>query len=584
MPQNNSIAEYVLVAGGGALTAPVSDVTQEYLITGSATLAGSYTFAESGTVEAGQMYVVHYNATMTLGGNSITIFGRVLTQEQALNKFVLVAIYSGTSFSTFILPDTGLLGRFYHGVTANTVLAAGGTVSLNPALAKGFQTFGSAVSPSLLAGYAVTSTGTPIEGDEFWCLWTGGVVPNGQTVTIFGEVLSDSQVLNGGVLVHVVYSGSAWVVLEGATIPSSSIVSKSYAQLQTLVAASTLQINTTYFVNDRNLWIKAISSNKFELQGSFKMLAPDYQDVSGLFGGVWISTMGLPAIGDLYSYNNFMWSSVTGAVGTAPSGDAVNWLCVGTYGSGTWKDWVNKTGSYYQEEIYACEYDFINDWVQLLHDKRRGNKIGGSYQYEQTVSNGFNVIDKFQWGRNTQLSNRAIEAYLNNVNTTGVYTANELVAGGELVLAVASSSNLILINNINTSAIVYEASLTIPTASVLTLFATPLDIVAAPGAGYAIEVIAASGSMTYNSIAYATNGKLQLITDTATKPQTETTANGFLFGTATRIAKFPLSTPTAIGETQLIANKSLKVAVDAGNPTAGNSDIKVYVLYRIIEI
>ena len=131
---------------------------------------------------------------------------------------------------------------------------------------------------------------------------------------------------------------------------------------------------------------------------------------------------------------------------------------------------------------------------------------------------------------------------------------------------------------------IYEAELSIATAAVLTLNATPLTIVAAPGAGYAIEVIAASGSMTYNSIAYATNGKLQLITDTATKPQTETTANGFLFGTATRIAKFPLSAPTAIGETQLIANKSLKVAVDTGDPTAGNSGIKVYVLYRIITV
>lgn len=131
---------------------------------------------------------------------------------------------------------------------------------------------------------------------------------------------------------------------------------------------------------------------------------------------------------------------------------------------------------------------------------------------------------------------------------------------------------------------VQQASLSIPTASVLTLNATPLEIVAAPGAGYAIEVIAASGSMTYNSVAYATNGKVQLITDTATKPQTETAANGFLFGTATRIVKFPLSTPTAVGETQIIENKSLKVTVDSGNPTAGNSDIVVYVLYRLIEL
>ena len=131
---------------------------------------------------------------------------------------------------------------------------------------------------------------------------------------------------------------------------------------------------------------------------------------------------------------------------------------------------------------------------------------------------------------------------------------------------------------------VQAASLSIPTASVLTLNGTPLDIVAAPAAGYAIEVVSAFGKMTYNSVAYATNGKVQLITDKATKPQTETAANGFLFGTVTRNVKFPLSTPTTTTETQIIGAKALQVKVDSGNPTAGNSDIVITVFYRIVAI
>lgn len=131
---------------------------------------------------------------------------------------------------------------------------------------------------------------------------------------------------------------------------------------------------------------------------------------------------------------------------------------------------------------------------------------------------------------------------------------------------------------------VYCTSLVIPTASVLTLNGTPLTIVAAPGTGYAIQVIAASGKMTYNTTAYTTNGKLQLITDTATKPQTETSANGFLFGTVSRMVAFPLSVPTAVGETQIIENKALQVKVDSANPAAGDSDIEVYCQYRIIQL
>lgn len=584
MPQLNSIETYTMTNAGAAVTWAVTDPAVRYILNGSATLAGSYTFAESGTPVSGMVYIVDYNAQMTLNGNNITIFGRQLTQEEALKKFTLVAVYENASFQTWILPEIGVTGRFYHGVTTTTVPSGGGTVSLNPATSKGFQIYNSgAGTVTLTSDYTITTTGTPTEGDEFFVLWSGTVYPDGNTVTIFGETLTDSQVTNGDVLIHAVYNGSAWVVLQGATNAASTVVSKSYAQLQTMVAAGTLEINRKYFINDRNIWVTAVEVNKFALQGEFKMLAPDYQDASGIFGGVWISTMALPTIGDLYSYNNFMWENLTGAVGTAPTGDAVNWLCKGTYGSGTWKDWVNKTGSDYQTEIYACEYDFTNDWVQLLHDVERGNKIGGSYQYEQTISNGFNVIDKFQWGRDTQKSNTAIEAYLNNVNTTGTYTGNTLPAGGELVLAVALSSNLLAVTNANTQDVVYKASLSIPTASVLTLNATPLEIVAAPGAGYAIECINASLFMTYNSVAYATNTTLQLITDTATVAQMQ--LSGAISNTVTRGYKIPeLSSAAGTTSTQVIENKSLKVSVATGNPTAGDSDIVVYVLYRLIAV
>lgn len=135
----------------------------------------------------------------------------------------------------------------------------------------------------------------------------------------------------------------------------------------------------------------------------------------------------------------------------------------------------------------------------------------------------------------------------------------------------------------NNTGVIYSASLSIPTASVLTLFATPLDIVAAPGAGYAIQVVSASYKLTYNSIAYATNTRLQLITDTAIVAQTESVTTA-LAATVTQISDINLLNSPAVAETQIIENKSLKVQVASGNPTAGNSGIKVYVLYRIITL
>ena len=127
-----------------------------------------------------------------------------------------------------------------------------------------------------------------------------------------------------------------------------------------------------------------------------------------------------------------------------------------------------------------------------------------------------------------------------------------------------------------------EASLTIPTASVLTLNATPLTIVSAPGSGKYIEIISASCSMTYVSAAYATNTTLQLINEGATAAQLHNTAA--LIGTTTKNTKFIDATAAAAGGTQAITNTALQVKVATGDPTAGDSDIKVKVTYRIVTI
>ena len=127
-----------------------------------------------------------------------------------------------------------------------------------------------------------------------------------------------------------------------------------------------------------------------------------------------------------------------------------------------------------------------------------------------------------------------------------------------------------------------QASLTIATASVLTLNATPLTIVAAPGAGKYIEVISASSTMTFVSAAYATNTTLQLICDGATIAQLQDTA--ILLSTVTKNTKFKDVTSAAAGETQIIANTALKVKIAAGNPITGDSGIVVKVIYRIVTI
>jgi len=122
-----------------------------------------------------------------------------------------------------------------------------------------------------------------------------------------------------------------------------------------------------------------------------------------------------------------------------------------------------------------------------------------------------------------------------------------------------------------------SASLTIASADVLTLNSTPITIVGAV-AGYAIEVVSASVKIDFNTTPYATNLNLQLINAGA---DVEQYLAGTLDATVLQTAVFEQGTPSA-GQTQIIANTDLQVSVRSGNPTAGDSDITVYVHYRLI--
>ena len=147
--------------------------------------------------------------------------------------------------------------------------------------------------------------------------------------------------------------------------------------------------------------------------------------------------------------------------------------------------------------------------------------------------------------------------------------------------ATLSSTGVLTISN---NGIVKTLSVTIPTASVLTLFATPITIIPAQGAGTYVEIISATMQMTFGGagVAYATNGIMRLLTTGAVIGQCSWTANGGLFGTTTRMVSATMTTPTAVGDTQLIANTAVVCQVDTGNPTAGNSDIVIKVCYRVI--
>ncbi len=123
-----------------------------------------------------------------------------------------------------------------------------------------------------------------------------------------------------------------------------------------------------------------------------------------------------------------------------------------------------------------------------------------------------------------------------------------------------------------------NAELTIASADVLHLNGTPLTIVSAVS-GYSIEVISASVKIDFSTTAYATNTFIQLITNGATTAQY---GAAIINATVATTKKLPEIATTTATTTQLISNADLQVSVKTGDPTAGDSDVTIFVNYRLI--
>lgn len=127
-----------------------------------------------------------------------------------------------------------------------------------------------------------------------------------------------------------------------------------------------------------------------------------------------------------------------------------------------------------------------------------------------------------------------------------------------------------------------RVSLSVPTAEVLTLNSVPVLVASAPGVGYAILVESVIARINYAGVIYATNLNLQVIFSGAGEAVAE--SSSFLVRTANGIVNIPLVYTVGAAVSQILENTDLYLTVEAGDPTAGTSDIFVTVTYSIVAV
>ena len=135
---------------------------------------------------------------------------------------------------------------------------------------------------------------------------------------------------------------------------------------------------------------------------------------------------------------------------------------------------------------------------------------------------------------------------------------------------------LSLSTNINER--VQYKSVPVSSAEILALFATPKELVAAPGAGFVLELLSAVLTLDFNTAAYANNGILSIReTNAAGTAHSETLVlANFLAGVADELRTLQ----PAAGH-DLVEDTPMVLSVATGETDTGDSPITVRVAYRV---
>lgn len=145
MATYNQVYTYTITNGGGTLNLSTSDsTTTRYIFSGTATLAASWVIQPSGNATEGMEFDIRWQSLCTQGANTVTIFGRILSDDEALSDLTISCYYNGSSwdvdvtnndlvidtdspvpFRGFKRTDPGDSSKIYNGILYKSALWRG---------------------------------------------------------------------------------------------------------------------------------------------------------------------------------------------------------------------------------------------------------------------------------------------------------------------------------------------------------------------------------------------------------------------------------------------------------------------------
>lgn len=277
----------------------------------------------------------------------------------------------------------------------------------------------------------------------------------GQTINDSSSIVIDT---NGGSALVRIVDNAKYIATLSSSGSCCGINFLTNAALQALISGNTLKPGEWYFVTDplnaEGVLIKGVYSNQItSLDGSGYYLNADYQGVgnySGVTGfvtnkGIWNTNLVIPVVvGDVMIYKNIHYKNLTGAFGTAPDLDAVNWQALS-----------KSTTTGYISAFDQVRYDVVTNRVIYRADKL-GNEVDNF-----TDSKSNNSLLLFQWGRNkvsrNKLRGQSVMAcsqsyceFVGNILDNGTIEDNTAdQAAGKFYRNNINSDSIVSINNNN---------------------------------------------------------------------------------------------------------------------------------------
>lgn len=190
------------------------------------------------------------------------------------------------------------------------------------------------------------------------------------------------------------------------TINGSGVISLLNAAMLALISGNTVVVGQFYLITNANysnaggVLVQGVTTSSITRSGTGLFWNADYQGVGNYStvvpsyvgnNGIWGVYIGASAsVGTVVVYNNRNYVNLTGVWGTAPSTDTINWQIL----------------NFSATQGYIFETDFVLYDVNTNDIVYRADKRNNEVDLYDNISDGYNTLNNFQWGRDKTSYNK----------------------------------------------------------------------------------------------------------------------------------------------------------------------------------